>query len=82
MWMKGTRATRMSGTVFHKHKYISSPSMTPEDAVLAAARKSAETLKGHMPQHLQELSLDELKQLGTIFQQAASIDPVEHIDLP
>ena len=35
-----------------------------------------------MPQHLQELSLDKLKRLGTILQQTTSIDTVEHIDPP
>ena len=25
MWMNDTRATRVSGTAFHKHKYISIP---------------------------------------------------------
>ena len=58
--MKDTQATRVSQTVLHKHKYISNPSMTPEDSAIVAAGKLAEALKWHMPQHLQELSPDKL----------------------
>ena len=82
MWMKDTRAMGVSGTVLHRHKYISNPFVTPEDVVLSAAGKLAEALKGQMPQHLHESSLDKLKRLGTIFQHAASGDPVEDIDPP
>jgi hypothetical protein len=38
MWMIGTRSTRISATVFHKHKYISNPTVTPADTVIAAAK--------------------------------------------
>ena len=65
--MKDTRATRVSGTVFHKHKYISAPAVTPEDAVIAAAGKLAEALKGNLPHNFGESSLDELTRLGTLF---------------
>ena len=29
MWMKDTTATRISATIFHKHKYIANLSITP-----------------------------------------------------
>ena len=48
MWMQQTRATRVSATVFHKHKYISNPTVIPVDAVIAASRNFASTLKGKM----------------------------------
>ena len=32
--MKDTRATRISATVFNKHKYITNPRVTPEDCVI------------------------------------------------
>ena len=82
MWMKDTHATGLSSTVFHNHMYISNPSVTPEDVILAAAEQLAEALRGYMPQHLQELSLDKLKRLGTILQQTTSKDTLEHIDPP
>ena len=36
MWMKETKITRISGTVFHKYKYITNPDVTPEDRVIIA----------------------------------------------
>ena len=75
MWMKDTRATRVSGTVFHKHKYISTPAVTPEDAVIAAAGRLVEALKGNLPHNLGESSLDELTRLGMLFGEAAAPPP-------
>ena len=39
MWMTKTMATRVSGKVFHKHKYITNPDVTPEDRVITAMGK-------------------------------------------
>ena len=64
MWTKDTRAIRVSGTVFHKRKYISAPSVTPEDALISAAGNLAEALKGNLPKNLGESSLAELTRLG------------------
>ena len=36
MWMTKTMATRVSGKVFHKHKYITNPDVTPEDRFITA----------------------------------------------
>ena len=69
IWMKDTRATRISATTFHKHKYITNPSVTPEDRVMATAVKLAADLKGHMATHLSETSLHQLELLGTILKQ-------------
>ena len=52
MCIKDTRATRISDTVFHKHKYITNPDVTPKDRMIAAAGKLADKLKGRMPPHL------------------------------
>ena len=52
MWMKNTRAKRISATVFHHLKYITDPSVTPEDHVMATAGKLAADLKGRMATHL------------------------------
>ena len=62
----------MYGTVFHKHKYISTPAVTPEDAVIAAAGRLVEALKGNLPHNLGKSSLDELTRLGMLFGQAAA----------
>jgi len=72
MWMKDTRATRVSGTIFHKHKYTFAPVVTPEDAVIVAVGRLAEALKGNLPHNLGKSSLDELTHLCTMFGQASA----------
>ena len=52
IWMINTRATRVSATVFHKHKYLSNPTATPADAIIAAAGNIIKAIKGHLP-HLE-----------------------------
>ena len=66
IWMKDTKATRISDTVFHKNKYITNLEFTPKDRVIAAARKLADTLKGRMPPHLSENILEKLERIRTI----------------
>ena len=55
--MKDTKATRISATVFQKHKYITNPEITPEDRVIAAAGNLADELKGHTIPHISETIL-------------------------
>ena len=57
MWMTDTRATRVSATVFHKHKYLTTPTVTPANRVLAAAKKLPEEIKGRIRQHLSTTNL-------------------------
>ena len=69
MWMKDTRATRISATVFHKHKYITNPSVTPEDRIMATAGKLVAEIKGRMATHISKTDLHQLELLGTILKQ-------------
>ena len=66
MWMKTTRALRISATIFHKHKYISNPSMTPADLVLAATGALAKLLTTKVPNSLTNTSMTQLGRLGSI----------------
>ena len=66
IYMKDTRATIISATVFHKHKYITNPSVTPEDHGMATAGKLEAERKGRMSAHLVEMDLQQLERLGTI----------------
>ena len=43
--VKNSRASRISSMVFLKHKYISNPTVTAADVVIAAAQNMAEALK-------------------------------------
>ena len=45
IWMKASQATRIPATIFHKHKYLSNPTVTPADAVIAAIENLTATLK-------------------------------------
>ena len=69
-WMLNTLATRFSATVFHKHKYISKPNVTPADAFIAAAGNMALALKGTIPACLQQSPLADLTRLSKIFSEA------------
>ncbi len=51
---------RVLGTIFHQYKYISTPSVTPKDAVIAPASKLAKVLKGNLLKNLGEAPLVEL----------------------
>ena len=78
MWMNDTRATRVSGTVFHKHKYISTPAVTPADAVIAAAGRLANALQGKFSSTLADEPLAELSRLSDLFTQA-SVQPTPEL---
>jgi hypothetical protein len=47
-----TQATRVLGAAFFKHKYLTNPSVTPGDLVIAVAENLAQALKTSIPQHL------------------------------
>ena len=49
LYNKETRAERISGTVFFKHKFLTSPIITPEDRVVDAAQELTSTLQGNVP---------------------------------
>ena len=66
-----------SATVFYKHKYISNPTATPANAIIAAAGNLITVIKGHIPQRLQEPPLSELTHLITIFSEAAATPQIE-----
>ena len=72
MWMKDTRATIISATIFHKQKDITNPSVTPEDRIMATVGKLVADLKARMATQLSKTALHQLEQLGTILKQGWS----------
>ena len=60
------KTTRISGTVFHKHKYITNPDVTLEYRVIAAMDKMSQELKVNPPDHLSDTTLEQLTTLGNI----------------
>ena len=49
-WTPRTRTTRISATMFFKHKYISNPTATPADAVVAAIANLEKTITHNQPE--------------------------------
>jgi len=71
-WTPTTRATRISGAAFFKHKHLTNPSVTPEDQVIAAAAHLTDTLQGITSPHLNTSTLKLLGDLQDIFHKAAN----------
>ena len=69
IYVKATRQTRISDTVYFKHKYITQPTVTPADAIIKAIQDLTQALKGKVntkgESHLQALTkLQELFRPG------------------
>jgi hypothetical protein len=58
-------------TVFFKHKYLTQPTFTSHDALIAAADKLADAIKGTMPKD--STTENGIKQLLDIFKKQANI---------
>ena len=63
------KTIRISGTVLHKHKYITNPDVTPEDRVIVAMDMMSQELKENLPEHLSNTTLEQLTTLGNIIKQ-------------
>ncbi len=75
-------ATRISGAVFFKHKYITNPTVTPKERVIVAAGALAQALDNQIPPHMQAPTIQALSDLQQIFQQSATrynMDPTMHV---
>ena len=70
--MNKTHATRISNTVLFKHKYLTNPTISPADAILASDADMAAQLRGHHTRHLGTDQLRDLKNLHTIFAKGAA----------
>ena len=56
--------------VFFKHKYITNPTASPSDVIIAAANRMAEALWTHKSNNLGKEDVDALKRLENIFTEA------------
>ena len=76
VWVEKTKSTRISETVFFKHKYLTNPTVSPQDWVVKAANNLSRALANKGP--VQSTDMTELKRLVEIFeQQAANIAAAE-----
>ena len=69
VWSKQTGAEWISDTVFLKHKHITNTTVSPEDAVVQAAKELTAALKWRMPSALEGSTVQELEKLDKIFNQ-------------
>jgi hypothetical protein len=69
--MVSTRATRISGTAFFKHKYLTDPSVTPKDQIIAAAAPLTNAIQGTITANMRTSTLKLLGNLQSIFHDAA-----------
>jgi hypothetical protein len=68
VWMKDTHATQVSGAVWFKHKYLTNPSVTPDDQIVAAIGRLAKTLTTGVPPQLHNNTVDKLCKLEEILE--------------
>jgi hypothetical protein len=68
IWMKDTHCTRILGAVWFKRKYLTNPSVTPEDQIIAAIRGLAKTLRTNILPQLHDNTVDKLQKLQDILQ--------------
>ncbi len=66
--MKDTHPTWVSGAVWFKHKYLTNPSITPEDQIVAAISGLAKTLTTGVPPQLRDNTVDKLCKLQEILE--------------
>ena len=77
IWSPTTRSTRIAATVFFKHKYLTNPSVSPTDALIAAAANLAHVIKHNAKaQHVGAKNLQDLQRLQQLFSDAAKQPPL------
>ena len=70
VWIKKTGAERVSDTVFFKHRYLTSPEVTPYDAIMKALKEINEALMGKRGATGDE-NFKAIQQLETIFSKSS-----------
>jgi hypothetical protein len=71
-WTPTTHATCISRAAFFKHKYLTNPSVTLEDQVIAAAARLTNALQGINQPQLNTSTLQALADLRDVFYKAAN----------
>jgi hypothetical protein len=64
VYISSTKCTCISETVFFCHKYLTMPTLTPEDALIKAADNLVDAILGHLPKN--GITADAVKQLMEI----------------
>ena len=71
VWIRETGAKIVSDTVYFKHKYITNPTVTPEDAVIQEAQQLPVAFKGKLKTTMEKSGIYQLNKLDAIFNMTA-----------
>jgi hypothetical protein len=71
VFLKETRAERITDTIIFHHKRITCPTVSAADAIVAAANNLNQTIQNNMKESLTNVDMNELDRLANIFQEAA-----------
>eukprot|EP00804_Cyclotella_cryptica_P005168 CCRYP_014220-RA/>CCRYP_014220-RA protein AED:0.34 eAED:0.40 QI:0/0/0/1/1/1/2/0/380 len=72
IWSTATRTICIAATVFFKHKYLTSPSTSPTDALIAAAANLSHVIQHNAKaQHIGAKILQDLQRLQQLFNETA-----------
>ena len=66
LFAKSTRVERVTDTVFFKHKYLTQPTVSPEDTIVAAVQQLTAALKGNAKDHEE---LEALTKVADLFEE-------------
>ena len=67
VWIRETGYKIVSDTVYFKQKYITHPTVTPEDAVIKAARQLSVALKVKLKSAIDKSGINQLKKVDAFF---------------
>ncbi len=65
VYISSTKCTRISETIFFRHKYLTMPTITPADALIKAADNLVDAILDHLPKN--SVTADAVKQLIEIY---------------
>ena len=72
-----SRAVQGSETMYFKHKYITSPTVTPADAIVQAAKQLTDSLNDVVPPPISKSGIEQIKRLTSIFTNDDDVAPTE-----
>jgi hypothetical protein len=71
VFLKETKAERITDTIVFHHRRITNPLVSSADAIVAAAANLNQTIQDNMKESLTNVDMNELDRLAKIFQEAA-----------
>ena len=69
IYISDTKSNRVCVTVFFKHKYLTMPLITPDDALIKASDQLVDTISGRIPKN--SITEDDVLQLMSIYRHQA-----------